>query len=311
MCIFTLPVLSVGDTRIFARFSGAGTQFLAYQMTYESEQENAMILPIPVRQPAKEDSVRFIDLEAYDDLLDVLDDGFPIKPRVSLGCGGMKFTATNDSALKVVEVGNYIASFIPTLGDFDRLEARFRLPKDVWDQIPQYEDYGFVVFQLKEGNQKPHPMAFEFETRDEQELFFPTVHIHDGEVHDKEYFHHLLYMQHAGFDSRVGDYINADVPDRATGVIRSDKVAGEFCKTEKTDGVVLDDLLVHRKIVEGNLKNVDYRIMTAGHPTKPSFNWRPVQRWWPWAAIVAGMAWFFARRGKLNSRKMAENKDVG
>ena len=65
MCMFSLPVLSVGDTQIFARFSGTGTQFLAYQMTYESEQETAMILPLPVSQPSKEDSVKFINLEEY------------------------------------------------------------------------------------------------------------------------------------------------------------------------------------------------------------------------------------------------------
>jgi hypothetical protein len=70
MCIFSLPVLTVGDTRIFARFSGSGTQFLAYQMTYESEEENAMILPIPVRQGSSENSVRFISLEKCDNFFD-------------------------------------------------------------------------------------------------------------------------------------------------------------------------------------------------------------------------------------------------
>ncbi len=302
MCIFSLPVLSVGDTRIFARLSGEGTQFLSYQMTYESEQENAMLLPIPVRQPANESSVRFIDLEDYEDFFEALNTGFPVRARFSIACGGFDVTAAKDSLI-VQEVGSYEASFVPTLDDFDRLDERFVLPHEIWDQIPRYKDFGFAVFQLKDGNRKPHPMAFEFETRNEQELFFPTVHIHDGEVHENELYDHLLYMQHAGFDSRVGEYITADIRDGATGVIRSEKVAGEFCDVDKTKGIVLEDLMLHRSIVQGQFENVDYTFEVLGHPTDKSFNWRPLQRWWPWAAIVAGLAWFFARRGRLKNRQ--------
>jgi len=255
MCIFSLPVLSVGDTQIFARFSGTGTQFLAYQMTYQSEQENAMILPIPVSQPAKEESVRFINLEDYADFFGDLEKGFPLRPQISIGCGS-KLAAIQMESLRINDVGSYVASFVPTLDDFDRLDKRFTLPSEVWDQLPQYADYGFAVFQLKEGQHKPHPMAFEFSTRDESELFFPTVHVHDGAVHDKEYFNHLLYMQHAGFDSRVRGYVNADVRDRATGVVRSEKNAIGFCDVEKSKGLVVGDLLIHRHIAIGELENV-------------------------------------------------------
>ncbi|WP_075086091.1 hypothetical protein [Mariniblastus fucicola] len=302
MCIFSLPILSVGDTRIFARFSGKGTQFLVYQMTYESENENAMILPIPVRQPAEEKSVRFINLEDYEGFFDTLNVGFPIKPRIQLGCGEFSLSASKDS-LSVVEVGSYVASFVPTMEDFDRLDERFVLPKEVWNQLPQYADYGFAVFQLKDGNRKPHPMAFEFETRDESELFFPTVHIHDGEVHEKEFFQHLLYMQHAGFDSRVGGYVNADIKDVATGVIRSDSVAGEFCDIDRAEGVLKNDLLLHRKIVMGEYENVDFTIPAIGHPTEKSFNWRRIQWMWPWVAVAGCIAWFFARRSRLKRKQ--------
>lgn len=306
MCMFSLPVLSVGDTQIFARFSGAGTQFLAYQMTYESEQENAMILPIPVRQDANEDSVRFINLENYHGFFDSLDKGFPSRLRFSISCGGRVTSAMKES-LAVVDVGSYVASFVPSLDDFSRLDDRFGLPSSVWDQLPQYCDYGFAVFQLKEGNLKPHPIAFEFETRDESELFFPTVHVHDGEVHDKEYFQHLLYMQHAGFDSRVRGYVDADVKDKATGVVRSAKIAGEFCDVEKTNGIVVEDLLVHRKAMRGELQNVDYRVKTFGHATKRSFNWNSIQWMWPWMAIAGCCAWFFARRNRIKAKSSDHN----
>jgi len=52
MCIFSQPVVSVNNTQIFARLSGKGTQFLAYEMNYESRDPNAMILPVPVKQAA-------------------------------------------------------------------------------------------------------------------------------------------------------------------------------------------------------------------------------------------------------------------
>jgi hypothetical protein len=302
MCIFSLPVLSVGDTEIFARLSGSGTQYLVYQMTYDSEQENAMILPLPLSLPAREDSVQFIDLKDYEGFFDALEVGFPVRPRGGLGCALMTTASKSALDLQVIDVGNYVASVIPSLDDFERLDERFRLPGDVWDQLPEYADFGFVVFQLKEGNCKPHPMAFEFKTRNEKELFFPTVHIHDGQVHDKESFHHLLYMQHAGLDSRAGEYVNADCTDYVTKLVRSDKPAGEFCDIKKARGTLAEDLLLHRKIMIGELENVDYRVTTSGHPTEKSFNWRKVQRWWPVAAAVACVGWFFARRSRLKKR---------
>ena len=117
---------------------------------------------------------------------------------------------------------------MPTLADFDRLDPKFTLPQEVWAKIPEYENFGFAVFQLAAGQLRPHPMAFEFQT-DKDELFFPTIHIHDGEVHQSEHFDHVLYMQHAGLDSKVGAYRNSDVEDRATGLVRSAQQASSFC----------------------------------------------------------------------------------
>jgi len=48
---------------------------------------------------------------------------------------------------------------------------------------------------LKPGAMTVHPMAFSFLRRDANELFFPTVHIHDGTVHPKADFDHTLYCQ--------------------------------------------------------------------------------------------------------------------
>lgn len=38
-------------------------------------------------------------------------------------------------------------------------------------------------------------MAFRFRTRHPDRVFFPTVHVHDGEVHETADFDHQLYYQ--------------------------------------------------------------------------------------------------------------------
>ncbi len=76
MCIFSRPVRDVSHTRIFARLSLSGTQFLVYSMTYAADGDLAMILPLPVALPASERSIRFIDLKPYARFFDDLDRGF-------------------------------------------------------------------------------------------------------------------------------------------------------------------------------------------------------------------------------------------
>lgn len=299
MCIFVQPVTSVNNTKIFARRSGRGTQFLAYQMNYQSPAPNAMILPVPVRRPTKESFLRFIDLKSYPEFFDDLGSGFPYWEMPCIGC-----SAPPDQAdrvyLKVFKVGNYVASFVPSLSDFDRLDAQFRLPRETWAKIPAYEGFGFAVFQLSAGSLKPHPMAFEYET-DRSDLFFPTVHIHDGMVHESESFDHVLYMQHAGLDGKVSGYQNSHVVDESTGLIRSKYRAARFCDVDRTQGLVVGSLLVHRKILRGNLPNTDISMELDGDPLTPKVNLRPLLSYAPWLAAVAGVGWFLNRRSTLRA----------
>lgn len=308
MCIFSQPVISVNNTQIFARATAAGSQFLAYQMNYESRAENAMILPVPIRHPATDKSLRFVDLRGYDDFFDDLADGFPyIAPSFNIGCSASFHTASK-STLEVFEVGNYIASFVPTMLDFSRLDDRFVLPETTWSKIPQYATYGFAVFQLAAGSLKPHPMAFEFESTSDL-LYFPTMHIHDGQVHATEEFDHVLYLQHAGFDSRAYGYQNSDVVDKSTGLIRSKYVAKHFCDIDRSNGVVDGDLLVHRNIIRGINPNRDTDFVTFGDPMHPTLNLRPLLSYTPWLLLGAAVAWFFARRGRIKKLKAANASD--
>lgn len=298
MCCFPRPILRVANTKIFARLTGTGSQLLVYEMIYESETPNAMILPLPVRPPTAENAVRFISLEGYRNFFEDLADGFPYRAGFSIGCGGGS-NLTSVDTLEVHHVGDYVASFVPSVDDFGRLDPQFTIPKATWDLIPGYGNYGFAVFQLTNLSGKPHPMAFEFPTRWQDQIFFPTVHIHDGSVHQREEFDHTLYLQHAGLDSVASDYINSNVPDPSTGFVRSDRLVKEFADVGAAAGVLQPELLLHRLNLHGHLPNRDQIFAIAGDPLTPTLNLTRYRRFLPWSLAAAAIAWFLHRRSRV------------
>lgn len=242
MCCFSGAVESVSNTRIFARLIGRNKQVLAYQMRWVAKKPVAMILPLPVVQ-GKPDAVRFIDLKGYATFFDDLHKGFPVPSLPRVG-GGVKPPAPAAAApLPVEEVGDFVASFVPTQDDFDRLDKRFVLPKEVWAQLPSYGRYGFAVFQLKpdaKNGASVHPMALEFDSRMSTSLFFPTLHIHDGEVHPRDAFDHVLYAQ----DVRLGGDTSKDSAEK-------------FMAIDKAQKLLDPKKPVSRLILKGTLRNRD------------------------------------------------------
>ncbi len=245
MCCFSAPT-HVHGTKIFARLPKAGAQLLAYQMEYRAEKPTAMILPLPVALPAREDSVRFRSLKEYASFFSDLAAAFPV-PRARAANGAPAAAAAAAPSLVVHEVGDFIASFVPQIRDFARVDRRFVIDKDVWAKIPEYADYGFAVFQLKNLEGTPHPMAFEFDTRLVDRLFFPTVHIHDGSFHPTDTFDHVLYLQAPSFDAKgSGD-----------GFVRSAGPAGRYVDASRGAGLVEPDLHVHKTTISGTQPNAD------------------------------------------------------
>jgi hypothetical protein len=244
MCCFSRRVDHVNNTNIFARASKDNKQFLVYAMALSAKEDLAMILPIPTPKASKEDAVRFISLKEYPEFFKDMLSGFPA-PRAVGGRvkskGGPK---PKEEKLVVVEVGAFEASFVPQVKDFPRLDERFRLPASTWDSLPVYNNYGFAVFKLKKGETKVHPMAFEFPRADRKRLFFPTVHIHDGKVHNSAVFDHILYCQ-----TSAGE----DVLEWK----ESPQLAGNFVKMSKTAGIVDKDAHVHQRIIRGRKTNQD------------------------------------------------------
>src|SRR5262245_5018156 len=198
MCCFSKKVDVVADTNIFARSAKDNRQYLVYSMQFKAAEDLAMILPIPVPKDSPDDAVRFINLEKYPAFFDDLRKGFPEPPAKKDDSRGPKDAPKPLPALPVIEVGSFVASFVPAIKDFARLDAQFRLPDGVWEKLPQYKEFGFAVFKLKKpekGTQKVHPMAFEFPRALKDVLLFPTVHIHDGTVPAKAGFDHALFCQ--------------------------------------------------------------------------------------------------------------------
>lgn len=249
MCCFSKPVRSVTNTQIFCRVGAKGYQVVIYSMRLDAAEDLAMILPIPVIANSSEDAMKFLDFSGYTGFFEDVEKNF-IVPTAS-AYGNPFGDPARSGALKVKKVGNFDASFVPTVADFSRLDKRFRLSGDVWQKLPQYDDYGFVVFKLSKGAAQVHPMGFAFPTRDRAQITFPTVHIHDGKVHKKAEFDHSLYCQ-------------SPSDEVAMKWRESDYIAQYAVKCSKASGTVRPKQHIYRKLMRGKLKNEDLIVGAAG-----------------------------------------------
>ena len=247
MCCFSRPVQSVSATQIFARSGADGRQFLVYSMTLRAREELAMVLPLPVKPGSGEKAVSFIDLTDYPDFFADLRKGFPEPLAPPTPGTSRSLGAAPPAKLEVVTVGSFEASFVPTTADFARLDERFRLPPGTWEKLPSYRDHGFAVFKLKSGESKIHPMAFSFPRANPAGLYFPTVHIHDGKVHERAKFDHVLYCQRGAKDQFT--LLDWD---------ESFRPAGFFMQLNKAKDVLDGGEHCYKHMLTGTLPNKDF-----------------------------------------------------
>lgn len=326
MCCFSQPVESVANTRIFARLMG-DKQAIVYQMRFKSQHENAMILPLPVRQDAGDKAVSFVSLKGYGGFFSDLNQAFPTVPPLPAGRLGVEGgVLKGPPPLVVHEVGDFIASYVPSVSDFSRLNPRFAIPKASWDQVGGYEDYGFAVFQLKSRSGETHPMAFTFESRWKDKIFFPTVHIHDGKVHAREYFDHSLYFQlpedmtATVVAASREDQAMQDVMDHVLGRpprwVSSRHKARFYCDIKAAKGFIHPDRPLHRISMVGSFNNEDV-IIDHGAPKLGFYRGTQgpsVQNAGMATGVFAGFAWLMNRRMELadrnDARRFAEREKV-
>jgi len=220
-------------------------------MTVDMAKPLAMVLPIPVKKGSDEKAVHFINLENYQFFFGDLDAGFP-KPLRKLDFISNEIAETQSASLAVVQVGNFEASFVPTVKDFGSLDERFRMPADLFAKMPDYRHFGFAVFKLKPGAQTVHPMAFEFPTSFGEQVFFPTVHIHDGKVHTRAKFDHVLYCQPSGSTNL-----------KLSTWTESPETAEHFVDVKKSTGLVVAEKHCYKLEMRGLLPNKDTVLETS------------------------------------------------
>lgn len=247
--MFSPPVDQVEKTRIFARREGT-RQLLAYEMAFSAQDDVAMVLPLPTVRRGTASPVTFLDLSGYpelfDDLYRLVPDSAARLRRRTVG------SPDRAAVLEVHRVGAFVASHVPRIADFARLDPRFRLPAAVWEALPRhYARYGFAVFVLSaprrgqgmpRSTRKVHPMALSFETREPEQLFFPTVHLHDGTVPSYADFDHQLYWQ--SIDDSPED--DASYEPASSGV-----------DCARTQGLVVGEQVVYGRSVRGGHPNRD------------------------------------------------------
>jgi hypothetical protein len=215
-------------------------------MTFTSTAETAMILPVPVTAGCGEDAVQFVALDRYRNLFDDLETPFQRMARDARWLGG---GLEAHAILHVRHVGAFEASVVPRIDLWDRLDARFRIPDEVWEQLPAYKSFGFVVFKLRSGTGlRVHPMALSFQTSEPGTLFFPTLHVHDGTVPAEAAFDHTFYTQNRpspGKSSRVPFWMPSPEP------------ASKFLSVRRTGGLVDGRELCFRASFTGTSQNTD------------------------------------------------------
>ena len=253
MCIFSGPVEDVAATSLYVCEVERNVHGTVYRMRVQNHIPVAMILPVPVLHGTGDDALTFVDLSGYEDFFDDL--ATCAQPRCRAASFGPDDLAPK-ATLTVHEVGDFVASYVPSLPDFGRLDPRFRLDPSVWSELPAYADFGFAVFQLRPGvrAKRIHPMAYRYPAHNPEELFFPTVHIHDG-VHLERHAHfdHSLYYQHSPTFGPCRDFFSGDRPP---GTVLGAKV-------ERSQGLIRPDRLIAGIGLRGRLRNEDHLVTPA------------------------------------------------
>jgi hypothetical protein len=273
MCIFSGPVTEVAATSLYVCEVRRNNHATVYSMQVQNRTPVAMILPVPVLHGTGDDALSFVDLSGYDDFFDDL--AACARSRCRAAPGGPDDLAPKGT-LTVHEVGDFVASYVPSLPDFARLDSRFRLDPSLWSKLPAYADFGFAVFQLRPGvrAKRIHPMAYHYPAQSPEELFFPTVHVHDGaHLESQAHFDHSLYYQHSPTFGPCGESLTGGPPSGTT----------LGTKLGRTQGLVKPDRPIARIGLRGKLRNVDH--LLKPDPKRPGetrlIQRDPSQEWLP------------------------------
>lgn len=212
MCIISLTVESVNATKIFSCFTDdESRQFVVYSNEVSTNaKNNMMILPVP--HPS---SVELIDLSHYPSFFQDCEKNF-VKYRPPHLYASRSLTASLNYSerppLPIFNVGSYIASIVPSVYDFDRLNPyMFPVSSDLRATLQQEytSEFGFICCRLKQGRHTYHPFAYSHAKHSGGLMFLPTFHYHP---HNSSYdshigadWDHVIYTVGTDLDSTRND----------------------------------------------------------------------------------------------------------
>ncbi len=218
MCIISGEVREVSGTNIlvaYAQPDGAvKKQFTAYCNTAAmADNLGVMVLPVP-----KAAGFTPVNLEPVKNLFHLLKAACPVDPVSRSSYSTNTFGAGEE--LKVLQVGSYKTSYVPSHADFPRLSsAHFPLDPSVLRFLKDsYDDglFGFAVFRL-DRNQTYHPFGYLHATLPDSTLFIPTVHLHmhrQGEVLTNEVdWDHRIWCMNAAIGNLAQEVRNTNTVD--------------------------------------------------------------------------------------------------
>lgn len=270
MCIITKIVEEVNSTQIFTCFSeDQSKQFLVYSnQVNTNEENNLMILPVP-----NPESVEFINLQKYTKFFDDCQKNFKyVRHRAtdSLLYASRSLSASIEDRppLVIHKVGSYVASIVPSVADFDRLDPLvFDLDFNLQDILKSTytSEFGFIACKLRKGAHTYHPFAYIHKSHSGGLLFIPTLHYHAHQYgmnkHIDADWDHIIYSIGTDLDTtNYDDYVYSP-----TNSIRFDKFPESIRWAEQYK--------LKRWTKKGNGKNRDLWI--AGNLREPIHPPRP------------------------------------
>ncbi len=178
MCIVSLNVASIADTKIFVGLSSdKRRQLTVYSNQIDNDSNNnAMILPVPFPE-----SVEFVNLRNYKNLFEDCQSCFYNASRGVTRNATLSASNYNSEKLKVFHLGSYQVSLAMNLNDLKRVDENvFVLSEGCEETLTKnykQSHWGFIICKLAKGNEEYHPFGYSHNLLN-NDIFIPTKHYH-------------------------------------------------------------------------------------------------------------------------------------
>lgn len=204
MCMISLPIEKVSQTKIFIGLNSTKTRQITIYSNFVANHSdgNAMIIPVPNPK-----TVNFHNISHIKNFFKNVDKSFVlIRPNLTLSFNSsISYNAKKESMsrLEIIDVGSYRVSLAPSFNDLERINNDvFILSDGLKEKLrtDYREDFwGFIVFVLAKDSKEYHPFAFSHDIINNA-IYIPTKHYHDNSM-STDYRERI-----SSIDSRINPY---------------------------------------------------------------------------------------------------------